>query len=110
MPVCVGRGCGWAFQGLCLANRVVERRLTNCAAGSTRLAEAEAEAEVAPTAGTANLKWRLNSKVLLNFIAYAEVQEQLQLERGGVGGGGEALSRRHLHMQPQARPAWQMQS
>lgn len=39
--MCVGGGCGWlrlwAFQGLCLANRVVERRLTNCAAGSMRL-------------------------------------------------------------------------
>lgn len=33
-----GRWCGgWAFQGLCLANHVVERRLTNCAAGSVRL-------------------------------------------------------------------------
>lgn len=101
--VCVCRGCGWlrlwAFQGLCLANRVVERRLTNCAAGSMRLHQLRA---VRTSSGASIQK----------FCKILSHTQKCWLANGGGGTVAaaargrqtQALSPRHLHMQPQATP------
>lgn len=109
--MCVGgvAGWGWAFQGLYLANRVVERRLTNCAACSMRLHQLRA---VRTSSGASIQKFcKILSHTQKCWLANGGGGTAAAADVGGEGGWQtQALSPRHLHMQPQATPSLQMQS